>query len=114
MIINKMYTPLLLICADSSCLQPFSPTAVKAWVILFCFDFHGLRFQLHQRLGAGGDQGLVENCHSAHPIFFSSNGVTVFTLDRPGLFYFISGVSGRERPEDDHQSVGTSKPTQIC
>ncbi|ONI19162.1 hypothetical protein PRUPE_3G262600 [Prunus persica] len=35
-----------------------------------------------------------EKCHSAHPIFFSNNGVTVFTLDRPGLFYFISGVSG--------------------
>ncbi|PQQ21252.1 early nodulin-like protein 1 [Prunus yedoensis var. nudiflora] len=35
-----------------------------------------------------------KKCHSAHPIFFSNNGVTVFTLDRPGLFYFISGVSG--------------------
>ncbi|XP_008244053.1 PREDICTED: mavicyanin-like [Prunus mume] len=35
-----------------------------------------------------------EKCHSAHPIFFSNNGVTVFTLERPGLFYFISGVSG--------------------
>ncbi|ONI17964.1 hypothetical protein PRUPE_3G188300 [Prunus persica] len=35
-----------------------------------------------------------EKCHSAHPIFFSNNGVTTFTLHRPGLFYFISGVSG--------------------
>ncbi|CAL8140961.1 unnamed protein product [Prunus armeniaca] len=35
-----------------------------------------------------------EKCHSAQPIFFSNNGVTVFTLDRPGLFNFISGVSG--------------------
>ncbi|XP_034208319.1 early nodulin-like protein 1 [Prunus dulcis] len=35
-----------------------------------------------------------EKCHSAHPIFFSNNGVTAFTLHRPGLFYFISGVSG--------------------
>ncbi|XP_021812616.1 early nodulin-like protein 1 [Prunus avium] len=34
-----------------------------------------------------------EKCHSTHPIFFSNNGVIVFTLDRPGLFYFISGVS---------------------
>ncbi|ONH99875.1 hypothetical protein PRUPE_6G055000 [Prunus persica] len=25
-----------------------------------------------------------EKCHSAHPIFFSNNGLTVFTLDRPG------------------------------
>ncbi|KAM1377815.1 hypothetical protein FF1_039276 [Malus domestica] len=35
-----------------------------------------------------------EKCHSAHPIFFSNNGATTFTLDRPGLFYFISGVAG--------------------
>ncbi|KAK6921099.1 Phytocyanin domain, partial [Dillenia turbinata] len=32
-------------------------------------------------------------CHSTHPIFFSNNGDTVYTLDRPGLFYFISGVA---------------------
>ncbi|XP_068307281.1 early nodulin-like protein 6 [Pyrus communis] len=35
-----------------------------------------------------------EKCHSAHPIFFSNNGATTFTLDRPGLFYFVSGVAG--------------------
>ncbi|CAL2248978.1 unnamed protein product [Prunus armeniaca] len=35
-----------------------------------------------------------EKCRSAHPIFFSNNGVTAFTLHRTGLFYFISGVSG--------------------
>ncbi|KAG6627399.1 early nodulin-like protein 1 [Carya illinoinensis] len=35
-----------------------------------------------------------EKCHSAHPLFFSNNGDSVFKLDRPGLFYFISGVSG--------------------
>ncbi|CAN6584971.1 unnamed protein product [Malus baccata var. baccata] len=35
-----------------------------------------------------------EKCHSAHPIFYSNNGATTFTLDRPGLFYFISGVAG--------------------
>ncbi|CBI15400.3 hypothetical protein AAG906_014109 [Vitis piasezkii] len=33
-------------------------------------------------------------CHSAHPILFSNNGDTIFSLDRPGLFYFISGVAG--------------------
>ncbi|KAK9114729.1 hypothetical protein Syun_021526 [Stephania yunnanensis] len=33
-------------------------------------------------------------CHSVQPIFFSNNGDTEYTLDRPGLFYFISGVSG--------------------
>ncbi|XP_043717702.1 stellacyanin-like [Telopea speciosissima] len=39
-----------------------------------------------------GDE--YEECHSTHPIFFSNNGDTTFTLDRPDLFYFISGVSG--------------------
>ncbi|KAM7278522.1 hypothetical protein ACFE04_005656 [Oxalis oulophora] len=33
-------------------------------------------------------------CRSSHPVFFSNNGDSVFTFDRPGLFYFISGVSG--------------------
>ncbi|GAA0165619.1 hypothetical protein LIER_20974 [Lithospermum erythrorhizon] len=35
-----------------------------------------------------------EKCISARPMFFSNNGNTVFKLNRPGLFYFISGVSG--------------------
>ncbi|KAK1565252.1 hypothetical protein Q3G72_022498 [Acer saccharum] len=35
-----------------------------------------------------------KKCRSSHPIFFSNNGDTVFTLERPGLFYFISGVGG--------------------
>ncbi|KAJ4961041.1 hypothetical protein NE237_020951 [Protea cynaroides] len=35
-----------------------------------------------------------EKCHSSHPIFFSNNGDTTFMLDQPGLFYFISGISG--------------------
>ena len=35
-----------------------------------------------------------DKCHSAHPVFFSNNGATVFKLDKPGLFYFISGVAG--------------------
>ncbi|KAL0402925.1 UNVERIFIED_CONTAM: Early nodulin-like protein 1 [Sesamum radiatum] len=35
-----------------------------------------------------------ERCRSSHPVYFSNNGDTVLKLDRPGLFYFISGVSG--------------------
>jgi hypothetical protein len=35
-----------------------------------------------------------EKCHSAHPLFFSNDGDGVFKLDRPGLFYFISGAAG--------------------
>ncbi|KAL6844376.1 hypothetical protein ACP4OV_026049 [Aristida adscensionis] len=34
------------------------------------------------------------DCRASHPIFFSNNGDTDVRLDRPGLFYFISGVAG--------------------
>ncbi|CAI9089391.1 OLC1v1023957C1 [Oldenlandia corymbosa var. corymbosa] len=41
------------------------------------------------------DEGDYKKCKSVHPLFFSNNGNhTVYTLDRPDLFYFISGVSG--------------------
>ncbi|KAI5322466.1 hypothetical protein L3X38_031538 [Prunus dulcis] len=55
-----------------------------------------------------------EKCHSAHPIFFSNNGVTVFTLDRrPGLFYFISGVSGHcERGQKIIKVLEPASPPQ--
>ncbi|XP_057474013.1 early nodulin-like protein 6 [Actinidia eriantha] len=33
-------------------------------------------------------------CKSFHPMSFFNNGDTVYKLDRPGLFYFISGVAG--------------------
>ncbi|KAF6157559.1 hypothetical protein GIB67_004497 [Kingdonia uniflora] len=35
-----------------------------------------------------------KHCNTTHPFFFSNNGNTVYTFDRWGLFYFISGVSG--------------------
>ncbi|KAK8913586.1 Early nodulin-like protein 1 [Platanthera zijinensis] len=39
-------------------------------------------------------------CSSIHPIFFSNTGKTEFALEKPGLFYFISGVDGHcERGE---------------
>ncbi|ONI09244.1 hypothetical protein PRUPE_5G226300 [Prunus persica] len=34
-----------------------------------------------------------EKCHSDRPIYYSNDGHTVVTLDRPGLFYFMSGVA---------------------
>ncbi|XP_057804629.1 early nodulin-like protein 6 [Salvia miltiorrhiza] len=34
-----------------------------------------------------------EKCRSSHPVFFANNGDTAFVLERPGLFYFISGVA---------------------
>ncbi|KAK9272723.1 hypothetical protein L1049_003100 [Liquidambar formosana] len=35
-----------------------------------------------------------KRCNSTHPNLFSNTGNTVYELDRPGSFYFISGVSG--------------------
>ncbi|KAK1404320.1 Phytocyanin domain-containing protein [Heracleum sosnowskyi] len=35
-----------------------------------------------------------ENCVSSHPKFFSNADSTIYILNKPGLFYFISGVSG--------------------
>ncbi|KAL8463037.1 hypothetical protein ACS0TY_033204 [Phlomoides rotata] len=35
-----------------------------------------------------------EKCGSVHPMLFSNTGDTRIRLNRPGLFYFISGVSG--------------------
>lgn len=35
-----------------------------------------------------------EKCKASRPLFFSNNGDTVFKFERPGLFYFISGVQG--------------------
>ncbi|GMH17091.1 hypothetical protein Nepgr_018932 [Nepenthes gracilis] len=35
-----------------------------------------------------------EKCLTSGPLFFSNNGSTIFVLDGPGLFYFISGIMG--------------------
>uniref|UniRef100_A0A2N9F6P0 Phytocyanin domain-containing protein n=1 Tax=Fagus sylvatica TaxID=28930 RepID=A0A2N9F6P0_FAGSY len=35
-----------------------------------------------------------KRCNSSHPNLFSNTGNTVYKLDQPGPFYFISGVSG--------------------
>ncbi|XP_016449825.1 early nodulin-like protein 21 [Nicotiana tabacum] len=41
-----------------------------------------------------------KKCNSTRPHFFSNNGNTMFTLDRSGYFYFVSGAAGHcERGE---------------
>ncbi|KAJ0972396.1 hypothetical protein J5N97_020355 [Dioscorea zingiberensis] len=35
-----------------------------------------------------------KSCNSSHPIFFSNNGRTEFKFERPGTYYFVSGVLG--------------------
>ncbi|XP_027152712.1 stellacyanin [Coffea eugenioides] len=59
-----------------------------------------------------------KKCTSRRPNFFSNTGNTVFTLDRSGYFYFISGASGycdkgqrmvvKVMSQDDHNSSPTS------
>ncbi|XP_010551167.1 PREDICTED: early nodulin-like protein 1 [Tarenaya hassleriana] len=65
-----------------------------------------------------------KNCRSSKPEFFSNKGDTVFNLDRSGLFYFISGVSGHCQKgqkmiikvldvESPHQSPPPSPMTSV-
>uniref|UniRef100_A0A7N0TSL1 Phytocyanin domain-containing protein n=1 Tax=Kalanchoe fedtschenkoi TaxID=63787 RepID=A0A7N0TSL1_KALFE len=61
-----------------------------------------------------------DRCKASRPVFFSNSDDAVFRLDRPGLFYFISGVSGHcERgqrmivkvlDQDDHQHNNHTSP----
>ncbi|KAI3470895.1 hypothetical protein Pfo_027558 [Paulownia fortunei] len=53
-----------------------------------------LRFEYKKDSVLVVTQEEYEKCRSSHPMFFSNNGNTLFTLDHPGLFYFISGVAG--------------------
>lgn len=39
-------------------------------------------------------KGDYKECNSSRPNFFSNTGNTVYTLDRTGFFYFISGLTG--------------------
>lgn len=40
------------------------------------------------------DEDDYDDCNSEKPIYYANNGKSVVRLDRPGLFYFISGVAG--------------------
>ncbi|GFP94089.1 early nodulin-like protein 1 [Phtheirospermum japonicum] len=40
------------------------------------------------------DKKNYKECNSDRPIFFSNTGNTMYTLDRSGFFYFISGATG--------------------
>ncbi|KAK3024136.1 hypothetical protein RJ639_044391 [Escallonia herrerae] len=53
-----------------------------------------LRFEYKKDSVLVVTQEEYEKCRSSHPMFFSNNGNTVYKLDQPGLFYFISGVAG--------------------
>lgn len=35
-----------------------------------------------------------DKCRSSQPLYFSNNGDTTVVLDRPGLFFIMSGVTG--------------------
>ena len=57
--------------------------------LLMCIDFE---YDKDSVLAVTEEE--YEKCYSSHPGFFSNNGDTVFHVNRAGLFYFISGVSG--------------------
>ncbi|KAK9748182.1 hypothetical protein RND81_02G041700 [Saponaria officinalis] len=40
------------------------------------------------------NEAEYEKCKTSSPLFFSNNGNTAIALNRSGLFYFISGVTG--------------------
>ncbi|CAG7889868.1 unnamed protein product [Brassica rapa] len=81
------------------------------WVVPNSNKTHGYMFNQwasHNRFKVGDtirfkykkDSVLVvsedeyKECKATKPQLYSNNQDTVFKLDRPGLFYFISGVSG--------------------
>lgn len=60
---------------------------------IYCFDANaGFEYKKDSVMVVTEEE--YDKCRSSHPMFFSNNGDTTFTFDRPGLFYFISGVSG--------------------
>nr|GMC71855.1 mavicyanin-like [Ipomoea batatas] len=119
----------------------FDVAGEKGWVIPSAKDDHQfynewasknrfkvndtLKFEYQKDSVMVVNQEEYEKCRSAHPMFFSNAGKTVFKLERAGLYYFISGVSGHcERglkmivkvleletppPSDDH-TPGNSPP----
>lgn len=66
-------------------------------ILMFCnFDFMcflRLDFKYDKDSVLVVEEGDYDKCDSAHPIFFSNNGNTVYTLDHSGAFYFISGIA---------------------
>ncbi|XP_047313668.1 stellacyanin-like, partial [Impatiens glandulifera] len=65
-------------------------------------------------------QDDYDKCLSTQPIYFSNDGnTTVFTLDSPVMFYFISGVSGHcERGQkmivkvlEEHETSSSPPPS---
>ncbi|CAA2983840.1 mavicyanin-like [Olea europaea subsp. europaea] len=53
-----------------------------------------LRFEYSKDSVLEVTQEEYEKCRSTHPMFFSNNGNSVYRLDHPGLYYFMSGVAG--------------------
>ena len=59
---------------------------------IFIFD-EGFKYKKDSVLVVSEDE--YKECKATKPQLYSNNQDTVFKLDRPGLFYFISGVSGQ-------------------
>ena len=61
-------------------------------VLVFSFLYTGFRYRKDSVMEVNETE--YKRCNSSHPNFFSNNGNSVFRLNQPGPFYFISGVSG--------------------
>lgn len=59
-----------------------------------------LRFKYEKDSVMEVTEAEYEKCRSSYPLFFSNSGDSLVKLDRPGAFFFISGISGHcERGE---------------
>lgn len=63
---------------------------------MFCFALFSwyLDFSYKDDVVMVVTEDEYDKCHSAHPLYYFNNGNTDIELDRPGLFYFMSGVQG--------------------
>lgn len=60
---------------------------------VFFFSF-GTGFKYRKDSVMEVNETEYKSCNSSYPNFFSNTGNTVFRLEYPGPFYFISGASG--------------------
>ncbi|KAI4350586.1 hypothetical protein L6164_005032 [Bauhinia variegata] len=109
-------TILVLLLTIFSCLQHFSVCSFefrvgssKGWLVPSANDTNiyndwashnrfqvgdSIRFKYKKDSVMEVTQEDYNKCNSTHPNFFSNTGSTVFRLEHPGSFYFISGASG--------------------
>ncbi|GAU19028.1 hypothetical protein TSUD_193660 [Trifolium subterraneum] len=68
--------------------------SASQFLVINCTEFEvgGFKYEKDSVMVVSEEE--YEKCKSTRPLFFGNNGDTVFKFEHPGLFYFISGVSG--------------------